>query len=80
MEIFKNLFAWIKAFPLYFKKENFWEKKLVGKNIHSVFTLCRTCGMHGINMPFEDSCGNCGSKDTVRYYDKKTIDLLFKTK
>jgi rRNA maturation endonuclease Nob1 len=54
-----------------------WEKELVGKNIHSVFTWCKDCGMEGCNIPFNDECGNCGSKNTVRYYDKETIDLLF---
>lgn len=54
-----------------------WERKLVGKNIHSVFTWCKDCGMKGCNIPFENECGNCGSKNTVRYYDAKTIDLLF---
>ena len=54
-----------------------WERKLVGKNIHSVFTWCKDCGMNGCNMPLEDECGNCGSKNTVRYYDKETIDILF---
>ena len=50
-----------------------WERKLVGKNVHSVFTWCKDCGMRGCNIPFEDECGNCGSKNTVRYYDKETI-------
>ena len=54
-----------------------WEQKLVGRNIHSVFTWCKDCGMKGCNIPFEDDCGNCGSKNTVRYYDKETINLLF---
>lgn len=54
-----------------------WERLLVGKNIHSVYTLCRDCGMKGINFPFEEECGNCGSENTIRYYDKKTIDILF---
>ncbi len=54
-----------------------WEQKLIGKNIHSVFTWCKDCHSEGINIPFNDECGNCGSKNTVRYYDKETIDLLF---
>jgi hypothetical protein len=54
-----------------------WEHRLVGNNIHSVFTWCKDCHMEGCNIPFEDECGNCGSKNTVRYYDKETIDLLF---
>jgi DnaJ-class molecular chaperone len=54
-----------------------WERKLIGKNIHSVFTFCKDCHSKGVNIPFCDECGNCGSKNTVRYYDKETIDLLF---
>ena len=54
-----------------------WEQKLIGKNIHSVFTWCKDCHSEGVNIPFNDECGNCGSKNTVRYYDKETIDLLF---
>jgi hypothetical protein len=54
-----------------------WEQKLIGKNIHSVFTWCKDCHNEGVNIPFNDECGNCGSKNTVRYYDKETIDLLF---
>lgn len=66
-----------KVFAKYNISCSAWEKKLVGKNIHSVFTWCKDCGMKGCNIPFEDECGNCGSKNTVRYYDKETIDLLF---
>jgi len=54
-----------------------WEKELVDKNIHGVFTWCKDCGMEGCNTPLNDECGNCGSQNTVRYYDKETIDLLF---
>jgi hypothetical protein len=54
-----------------------WEHKLIGKNIHSVFTWCKDCHSEGVNIPFNDECGNCSSKNTVRYYDKETIDLLF---
>ena len=54
-----------------------WERKLIGKNIHSVFTWCKDCHSEGVNIHFNDECGNCGSKNTVRYYDKETIDLLF---
>jgi rRNA maturation endonuclease Nob1 len=66
-----------KAFAIHNVSSSAWERKLVGKNIHSVFTWCKDCGMKGCNIPFEDECGNCGSKNTVRYYDKETIDLLF---
>lgn len=54
-----------------------WENKLVGRNIHSVFTWCKDCHAWGCNIPFNDECGDCGSKNTVRYYDAHTIDLLF---
>ena len=54
-----------------------WEHKLIGKNIHSVFTWCKNCHSEGVNIQFNEECGNCGSKNTVRYYDKETIDLLF---
>ena len=54
-----------------------WEHKLIGKNKHTVFTWCKDCHSEGVNIPFNDECGNCGSKNTVRYYDKETIDLLF---
>ena len=54
-----------------------WEKRIEGKNVHSVFTWCKDCGLMGCNIPFNDECGNCGSKNTIRYYDKETIDLLF---
>ena len=49
------------------------ELYLIGKNIHSVITVCQNCGMQGINFPLETPCGNCGSEHTVRYYDHKTI-------
>ena len=52
-----------------------WERKLVSKNVHSVFTWCKDCGMRGCNIPFEDECGNCGNKNTVRYYDSETIEM-----
>jgi hypothetical protein len=77
LKYMKNFIKWIKALRLYFVSGSAWEKELVGKNIHSVFTWCKDCGMEGCNIPFNDECGNCGSKNTVRYYDKETIDLLF---
>lgn len=73
----KNLIKWMKALRLYFVSGSAWEKELEGKNIHSVFTWCKDCGMEGCNIQFNEECGNCGSKNTVRYYDKETIDLLF---
>jgi hypothetical protein len=78
IEIMKRLWQKIrKAFAIHNVSSSAWERKLVGRNIHSVFTWCKDCGMKGCNIPFEDECGNCGSKNTVRYYDKETIDLLF---
>ena len=73
----KQFIKWITALRLYFVSGSAWEKELEGKNIHSVFTWCKDCGMKGCNIPSNDECGNCGSKNTVRYYDKETIDLLF---
>lgn len=48
-----------------------------GKNIHSVITLCNECNTKGVTLPDEDVCGNCGSSDTIRYYDEKTIASMF---
>ena len=55
-----------------------WEEFLIGKNIHSVYTWCKDCHSEGVNFPLNDECGNCRSLNTVRYYDKETLDLLFK--
>lgn len=56
---------------------SFWEYKLIGINKHSVFTWCKDCHGKGVNIPLNNQCGNCGGKNTVRYYDNETIDLLF---
>lgn len=49
------------------------EKELVGKNIHSVYLRCNECKLFGVPMPLDRICGNCGSKDTIVYYDSETI-------
>lgn len=53
-----------------------WENKAVGKNVHSVFLKCLECHVWGTPMPLETVCGNCGSKDTITYYDAETITIL----
>lgn len=49
------------------------KEELVGKNTHSVYVRCNECQKFGINMPLDNVCGNCNSKDTVTYYDIETI-------
>lgn len=44
-----------------------------GKNLHSVYTRCFSCMTWGICMPQDNVCGNCGSTETVEYWDAKTI-------
>ena len=51
-----------------------WETRLIDKNQHSVLTKCFDCGTMGVNMPHVTECGNCGSTETVRYYDSDTLD------
>jgi hypothetical protein len=51
-----------------------FEKKITNKNIHSVYTHCLSCYMWGVNIPFEKECGNCGSLETLTYYDSETIN------
>ena len=51
-----------------------FEAKVVGKNVHSVYTLCPECKTWGINMPLEKECGNCGYPKGITYYDAETID------
>jgi ribosomal protein L37E len=53
-----------------------FEIDVVGKNIHSVITICPECGSHGINMPLEKECGSCGYTETRTYYDAETIHNL----
>jgi ribosomal protein L37E len=59
-----------------------FEKEIVGKNHFSVITVCPECGSHGVNMPLEKECGNCGYTETRTYYDAETIyyELLNKHK
>jgi ribosomal protein L37E len=56
-----------------------FEKEVVGKNIHSVITVCPQCGSHGVNMPLEKECGNCGYTETRTYYDAETIHNLLQS-
>lgn len=50
------------------------ESQLVGKNVHSVYVHCISCGTWGVNMPLEKTCGNCSKDtDTYVYYDSETI-------
>jgi uncharacterized OB-fold protein len=56
------------------------ESFLIEKNQHTVFTACINCGFWGVNFPLERACGNCGSLDTITYYDHKTINKYLKPK
>ncbi len=38
----------------------------------SIYDICHSCGMKGINLPDNRKCGNCGSLDTTRYYPEGT--------
>lgn len=55
-----------------------FEKEVVGKNIHSVLTVCPECGSYGVNLPLEKQCGNCGYSECWTYYDAETIDNLIR--
>lgn len=57
-----------------------FEKEVVGKNVHSVLTVCPECGSHGVNMPLEKECGNCGYTETKTYYDAETVHNLLQSK
>jgi hypothetical protein len=50
-----------------------FEKEIIGKNVHSVYTRCSECGSMGINTPLEKTCGNCGYSEGKTYYDAETI-------
>lgn len=53
-----------------------WEKNIVDKNKHSVYSRCpHSLGM-GINFPLDTVCGNCGKDGCITYYDAETIDEL----
>ena len=56
-----------------------FEKEVVGKNIHSVYTHCLECGFKGINLPLIKECGNCGFPKTQTYYDAATIDSYLRS-
>ena len=61
------------------EKETFqWQKDIVGKNKHSVYSWCPECLKFGINMPLENECLDCGHTATITYYDAKTINALVK--
>lgn len=55
-----------------------WEKDLISKNVHSVFTYCKNCKLFGVNLPLNTKCGNCSCADTITYYDSETIDRYLK--
>lgn len=57
-----------------------WEKDLVSKNKHAVYTKCFDCLLEGINLPLNDVCGNCSSNNTINYYDAETIAIYLKTR
>ena len=58
--------------------ENKFIREAEGKNIHSVYTRCYECKTWGICMPNDTVCGNCGSNDTMTFYDAETVRLLLK--
>jgi hypothetical protein len=51
-----------------------WQRDLVGKNEHSVYSRCPQCQSFGVNMPLDNVCGNCGYQKCITYYDAQTID------
>jgi len=51
-----------------------FEEEIVGKNIHSVHTVCPECRSQGINFPLIKECGNCGYPNCITYYDAETIN------
>lgn len=50
-----------------------FEKKIAGKNQHTVYTRCKECLKFGINQPLETNCINCGYSETLTYYDAETV-------
>ena len=56
-----------------------FQKELVGKNIHSVYSKCPECGSFGINMPLDNICGNCNYPRCITYYDAETIYQYLQT-
>lgn len=58
-------------------KDN-WELEAIGKNVHSVYTLCLECRTWGVNAPLNKVCGDCGDPNGLTYYDSKTITKLLK--
>ena len=43
------------------------------KHDHSIYDICHSCGMKGVNLPDNRKCGNCGSSDTTRYYPEEYL-------
>ena len=50
-----------------------FEKEIVGRNPHSVYSRCRDCLEFSINHPLETGCQFCGSLYTVTYYDAENV-------
>ncbi len=56
-------------------KEPFdFQKEIVGKNCHSVYSWCPECLDFKINMPLVNKCEGCGHTATVTFYDAETIN------
>jgi len=43
-------------------------KYITKEHEHSIYVKCQSCGISGINLPYNDICGNCGSQETIEYY------------
>lgn len=56
-----------------------WQKELVGKNEHSVYSKCGQCGKMSVNFPLDNKCGDCGYEKCITYYDAQTIDMLIQS-
>lgn len=56
-----------------------WQKELVGKNEHSVYSWCGQCQTFGINFPLDNKCGSCGYEKCITYYDAQTIDVMIES-
>lgn len=50
-----------------------FEKEIIRKNEHSVYTKCKKCFGWSITMPLETECLHCGYPGTITYYDAETI-------
>jgi len=56
-----------------------WQKELVGKNEHSVYSKCGQCGSMNVNFPLDNKCPDCGYEKCITYYDAQTIDMLIQS-